>query len=196
MSELKIRPALRLVGAGDADPNRAGQTVLVRAPLRPGDGSAAAPAVAEPAPWRARRGESPEAVVRRENVAAAGLSATDARWVLAVRVAESLDGGRAAVLTPEKRRRLVALATRMGLRPFDANLVIAIVQDSARSGERPMGPEVAGRLSLIPAPGSVPAEADGVERSSSVWAVAMPVAAAVALAVVLLQAMIGWVTGV
>lgn len=194
MSELKIRPALRLVGADDA-PDRPGQTALIRAPFWSGDGAAAAiPAALAPSSMRGRR-ESPEAAVRKENIAAAGLSATDARWVLAVRVAESLEGGRAAVLTPEKRRRLVALATRMGLRPFDANLVIAIVQDSARSGERPTGPEVAGRLSLIPAPAAVPAEADGVARSPSVWEVAGPVAAAVALGVVLLRAMIGWVTG-
>lgn len=39
------------------------------------------------------------------------------------------------MLTPDRRRRLVRLATRVGLREFDANLIIAIVQDEARTGE-------------------------------------------------------------
>lgn len=47
--------------------------------------------------------------------------------------ADAIEGGRAAIIRPEVRRRLVAAAVGMGLRPFDANLVIAIVQDDARS---------------------------------------------------------------
>lgn len=97
---------------------------------------------------------SPAAEVERENVAAAAtMAATDPRWVLALRIYESIEGGRAAILRPHKRRNLVALATRLGLRPFDANLIIAIVQDAARCGEAPLGPEVTSRLTLVRTPG-------------------------------------------
>jgi len=58
-------------------------------------------------------------------------SPTDPRWVLALRTAEALDG---AVLPPERRDRLVRLGKLLGMTPFDANLVIAIVQDQARRG--------------------------------------------------------------
>lgn len=72
--------------------------------------------------------------VARANAESAALSADDARWVFAQRVRESLDGGRAAILAPRKRQELVGEAIRGGMRPFDANLVIAIVQDEVRSG--------------------------------------------------------------
>lgn len=77
--------------------------------------------------------------------------AADPRWVLAARAASLLEGGRAALLTPDRRRRLMSLADRMGLRPFDASLVIAIVQDSARTGNGSVlsSPGVAGRLRLV-----------------------------------------------
>lgn len=77
------------------------------------------------------------------------LSATDPRWVLAVRTAATLEGGRAAILRPEKRARLLTLADTLGLRPFDAALIIAIVQDSVRSGEPALGDGSAGRIALI-----------------------------------------------
>ncbi|HRQ73043.1 MAG TPA: hypothetical protein PLU35_08455 [Phycisphaerales bacterium] len=89
--------------------------------------------------------------VEVENRAAAALTASDARWAMAVRAAASLEGGRAAVLPPEKRDRLVALGGNLGLRPFDTNLVIAIVQDAARLGEGLHGPSVEPRLRLTPA---------------------------------------------
>lgn len=90
--------------------------------------------------------------VATENRSAAGLSALDARWVFAVQVTRTLDGGKAAILTPERRRELVAGAVRMGLRPFDANLVIAIVQDAARRGESPLSRETEFCLKLVKAP--------------------------------------------
>ena len=73
----------------------------------------------------------------------------DPRWVLAVRAAGMLQAGPAAILTPDRRRRLVVLASSMGLRPFDAALVIAIVQDAARAGLDPLGPQTESRLGLI-----------------------------------------------
>jgi hypothetical protein len=90
---------------------------------------------------------SPVGEVRRENLVAA--AAADARWVLAVRTATLLEGGRAAILRPERRERLVGMATRLGLRTFDAALVIAIVQDSARSGRPALGRETENRLALV-----------------------------------------------
>jgi hypothetical protein len=94
----------------------------------------------------------PRIQVALENFAAAQLSIDDARWALAARTAESLEGGRAAVLPPQKRERLTRLATSLGMRPFDANLVIAIVQDGARSGEGPLGHGVTERLQLVQPP--------------------------------------------
>ena len=73
--------------------------------------------------------------VERENRSAAGLSAVDARALLGEATAAALDGGRAAILSPERRRRLVAIGERLGVRAFDANLVIAVVQDRVRRGE-------------------------------------------------------------
>ena len=58
----------------------------------------------------------------------------DPRWVLAVRVAEHLQG---SILPPMARDRLVRLGKTLGLSPFDANLIIAIVQDQARRGYAP-----------------------------------------------------------
>lgn len=55
----------------------------------------------------------------------------DPRWVLAVMAADAMEG---ALLTPEKRRRLIDTGQGWGLSPFDANLVIALVQDQARRG--------------------------------------------------------------
>jgi hypothetical protein len=82
--------------------------------------------------WRARK--AAEEAVSRENRLAAATTTTpfDPREVLAARTAEQLQGD---VLTPERRQRLSRLASRIGVRPFDANLVIAVVQDRARRGE-------------------------------------------------------------
>jgi len=92
--------------------------------------------------------------VASENRLAAGLDAHDARWIFAVRVAHTLEGGRTGILSPERRAALVTQATRAGLREFDANLIIAIVQDSVRTGGRGLDPGVESRLSLIRPPDS------------------------------------------
>jgi len=86
--------------------------------------------------------------IESENAAAASLDAADARWVLAVRTTMALEGGQAAILRPDARRTLVAMAMKMGLRTFDAALVIAIAQDAARMGEALSGPAQS-RLSLV-----------------------------------------------
>ncbi len=72
--------------------------------------------------------------VTAENRAAAantGLDPTDPRWVLAVRAYSQLQG---TALTFDRRQRLLRSAEGLGVRPFDANMIIAIVQDHARRG--------------------------------------------------------------
>lgn len=89
----------------------------------------------------------PTVQVALENRSAAAMTPADARWVLAVRTSEAIEGG--GVLAPEARVRLQRLATALGLRPFDANMVMAIVQDGVRSGEGALGGGVAERLELV-----------------------------------------------
>ncbi len=103
--------------------------------------------------------------VERENVSAASLPALDPRWILAVQAMREMQGGRAAVVTPEARRRLMLVGRRLGLRAFDTSLVIAIVQDGARRGEDPLGSEANARLRLV---GAEPELADARVRLS--WA--------------------------
>jgi hypothetical protein len=78
--------------------------------------------------------------VALENRLAGDLPDTEPYEELARRTIDPIQGGRAAVLPPEVRRRLVAGAVRSGMRPFEAHLVLAAVQDAARHGEvRPTG---------------------------------------------------------
>lgn len=127
-----------------------------------------------------REGNTPSETVRNENLAAARIDPTDARWVLAVRVAQLLEGGKAAVLTPDRRRRLVALAVRLGLREFDAALIIAIVQDGARDGLA-LSADARHRIAFVRA----------VEEKPGSGAAVLFVAAA-SLALVLFAAMKAW----
>ncbi|MBB6430465.1 hypothetical protein [Algisphaera agarilytica] len=87
-----------------------------------------------------------------EGTAIAGTN--DPRWVLAVRVSEQLQG---SVLPPEKRDRLVKIGKMFGLTAFDANLIIAIVQDQARRGYAPAYCPTAGepQLRMVPPPQKV-----------------------------------------
>lgn len=91
--------------------------------------------------------------VEQETRAAAdftqALSQEDARRLFAMRVSQSLEGGRAALLRPDARRKLVHLAANTGLRPFDANLLIAIVQDSARRGEPTLSDPALASLAMV-----------------------------------------------
>ncbi|MDX2115661.1 MAG: hypothetical protein SFZ24_08590 [Planctomycetota bacterium] len=95
--------------------------------------------------------------VETENRAAALLTSgdravEDLRQIFALRAASTLEGGRAAILRPERRRELVAGAAALGMRPFEANLIIAVVQDGVRRGTGPLSPETRGLLRVIPAP--------------------------------------------
>lgn len=88
--------------------------------------------------------------VARENLLASALPTTDVRWILATKAAQAIEGGRAALLRPEARKRLLSEARSMGLRPFDANLVLAIVQDQARIGGSMRADQLAQRVVIVP----------------------------------------------
>lgn len=87
---------------------------------------------------RVRHGESRRLLEKRiadESRRAAinpELQPYDPRWILATQTIQSLQG---PALNPAKRSQILRNATRMGIRPFDANLVIAIVQDQARQND-------------------------------------------------------------
>ncbi len=138
--------------------------------------------------------------IAAENRASAELPIDDARRIVATRIARALEGGRAAILTPDVRRDIVTEAKRMGLRPFDANLIIAIVQDRARCAE-PLDQLAAdGRIRLVRAAG---AKRGGLTETgnSEPAAVGTPsemVAACIAFgtAVAMVTLLISWTLGI
>ena len=107
-----------------------------------------AEAVRAPSGARPAEGRQGRRAVARENQLASTISVYDARWIFAVDIAASLVGGRAAVLPAKARKRLLARAAGMGMRPFDANLVIAVVQDAQREG-RALSRDTQERLLLV-----------------------------------------------
>lgn len=132
-----------------------------------------------------------EATVRR------AVDPEDPRWMLALATHQSLQG---SMLAFEDRRKVLLLAQRIGIRPFDANLIVAIVQDRARRGE-PLE-EVAEAIGVVPLPPAKPrprgirAAWSGVERwkdnASGASAAAWTWAAAIIVAVVADAILIGW----
>ena len=119
--------------------------------------------------------------VAAENRAAqrnTSLDPTDPRWVLAARAYSQLQG---TALTFDRRAQLMRTARHLGVRPFDANLIIAIVQDRARRGED-LG-EAAGTLAMIERPAK-PRHSESLR-----WA------AAIATALVANALLIWWVVG-
>lgn len=59
------------------------------------------------------------------------LKADDPRWILALETRAKLQG---ALLSPADRQRLLEEGLQLGLTVFDANLILAIIQDQARRG--------------------------------------------------------------
>jgi len=102
-------------------------------------------------------------------------------------VASSLEGGQAGILRPDVRHKLVQQAVQLGLRPFDANLVIAIVQDSSRSMGTPLSEYTADRLKLVRDPREFAAE-----HRWSPWWVTLAVSL---LALAMAWTIIGWLRG-
>ena len=62
----------------------------------------------------------------------ARLSPGDPVWAFASQAMANMQG---SILLPERRERLLQSAQRMGVQRFDANLVVALVQERARRGE-------------------------------------------------------------
>ncbi len=80
---------------------------------------------------KARRARQDVISENRSASSNARLDPADPRWVLAARAYSQLQSG---ALSPERRERVMRTSRHLGIRPFDANLIIALVQDHARSG--------------------------------------------------------------
>ncbi len=131
-----------------------------------------------PAPLRARKLAVAEEMLRaREATQSRALDPMDPRWALACAARDSLQG---SVLTYENRRKLMRLAQRVGIRAFDANLIVAIVQDRARRGE-PIESAV-DAIGVVPRP----AARSGAFVTAWIWA------AAILIAVLVDVVLIGW----
>lgn len=182
----------RRAGNAPADPSR----VIAAAPGRPGlpRSTARAIVVADRAGTLAAERLASERRARMsvaaENHAASAqeFDPTDPRWVLAVRTAGAIEGGRAAVLPPEARARLLGLATRLGLRPFDAHLVMAIVQDAARCGREVVADDTRGRLALVQRPRDI-------TRGETAVGIGLRLAASALIAVGIVGVVVGWIRG-
>lgn len=114
-------PRLRLVGAD-----------VSAQPIRPAGARHASPLRA--APKMRDASQSERAVAREMRSAAANqpaLDPTDPRWVVAARAYSQLEG---STMTPERRARVLDSARKLGVQPFEANLIIALVQDQRRRG--------------------------------------------------------------
>lgn len=121
------------------------------------------------AAWSHSRRERHDVI--RENRAAGrndDLDPTDPRWTVAVRTQSLLQG---SALTPEKRARVMRTARLLGVRPFDANVIIAVVQDQARRGESLAG--TAPTLKLLPRPNLRPTTTFWIARWIAVVATAV-----------------------
>lgn len=112
----------------------------------------------------------------------AALSADDVRLSFATQVAARIEGGKAAILRPAARERLLSEGKAVGLRPFDVSLVIAIVQDAARRGEGVATGPVSSRLGLV-------GRAEGARRD---W---WPLVLGVVLGLVMLAGLVWVVEG-
>ncbi len=161
-----------------------------RAPEAPGRASGSRGVRRAPADLTKLIPCGPAARLARSEVAAemhqaSGLSSEDVRALVYRAAAESIEGGAAAILRPEKRRAIVDLATSKGLRPFDANLVIAIAQDEARRGE---GARTTATGDAAPALlGAIPPAARARE-----WTAGRILAIALGLAIAMLGGFVSW----
>lgn len=92
-----------------------------------------------------RKAVAHEMLQARESARGRALDPFDARWQFATAIERALQG---ATLAYEDRQRLLGLATRLGIREFDAHLIVALVQDRARRGESIEG--AAPTIALLP----------------------------------------------
>jgi hypothetical protein len=113
---------------------------------------------------------------------AAAMDPTDPRWVLAAQTRMRLQG---AAISPEHRDQLLSNGRKLGLRAFESNLIIAIVQDQARRTDQPLDvlkhvPPVLSLVSHNPQP----------VRSPSTWKLW---AAAIAAACIAASVLMRWI---
>ncbi len=120
-------------------------------------------------------------LLARESAREPDFDPNDARWRLATETQQALQG---AVLAYEDRRALLALAHRLGIRAFDANLILAIVQDRARRGESLQS--AAPTIAVLPRPTSAASSA----MPSSVTLLWV---AAIAIAMLVDSILIAWI---
>lgn len=126
-----------------------------------------------------RRAVAHETLLARETARDRTFDPTDARWQLATETQRALQG---AVLAFEDRRRLLAMANRLGIRAFDANLILALVQDRARRGE----PIEAAAETI----GMIPVHAAQPRDWAPIWTLSLVLA--IALAMVIDAALVAW----
>lgn len=133
--------------------------------------------------WRNATRPRPTVEEVAQDVPAPSLTATDPRWVLAVKTADVMQG---PILPLEQRDRLIRLGKSMGLTAFDANLVLAIVQDQARRGHEPLKcpAEGIGQLAMV-------GGAKSVDRPRFRWAMAWMLVTALLIE----AAVMWWVLG-
>lgn len=120
----------------------------------------------------------------RAAASAPALDPNDPRLALASKTQAMLQG---PALSPDRRQQLLDFAHDLGMRPFDANLVIAIVQDQARQDEatRKDAPTPVGeRLRIVGGPASptVASTRSAPERHATLALATSVVAAAAATA--------------
>ena len=130
-------------------------------------------------------------LLARESAREPDFDPNDARWRLATETQQALQG---AVLAYEDRRSLLALAHRMGIRAFDANLILAIVQDRARRGESLQS--AAPTIAVLPRPTAAASSAmpSSVTPSSvTPSSVTLMWVAAIALAMLVDSILIAWI---
>jgi hypothetical protein len=132
--------------------------------------------VATPAARREVAAENRHAASRTD------LNPVDPRWVLAVRAYSQLQG---SALPYDRRQRVLQTARALGVRPFDANVIIAIVQDHARRGARLH--EATGTLALLHKP-----EPGDTRGRGSTW---LRWASALVCAMAGTAFLVWWVTG-
>lgn len=154
-------PSLRLVGHELDTPRSTAATPL--RPVMPARNARAAAAYRRHTRDAAPRSERLSSATRpgRQTHAAEGANRpapthtkprVEPRWAFAARVAVAVDGPipeTRGLVPPETRDALMRSATHLGLRPFEATLIIAAIQDRARSGLPLLGPELDSTLRII-----------------------------------------------
>ena len=137
-------------------------------------------------------GEKTLREVAAENRRAAAIDPEDARWTVAVATAMAVEGGRAGIISAERRANVAKLATSVGLRPFDAALIMAVVQDATRAGEAPLSVGVQQRLQLIGTTG-ITSETTTREHTTDRARLVVAVVWAVLLGLIGMWALVRWV---